>query len=95
MIDDFIHDEIHQNLLTKHMKWMDPIVVLRTGQVNPFLTPDLSPLITDPALASHPIIRLFCEPGCEMSIDFPEESLADAQQKRASGFLSAVKSIAK
>ena len=95
MIDDFIQDEIHQNLLTKHMKWMDPIVVLRTGQVNPFLTPDLSPLITDPALASHPIIRLFCEPGCEMSIDFPEESLADTKQNRASGFLSAVKSIAK
>ena len=95
MIDDFIQDEIRRVTTTKHIPWMVPIVSVQFYQPNPFLTSDLSPLITNPAASSHPFIQLLCEPGCEMSIDFPEDALSEKNALRSSGFLSAIKSIAR
>lgn len=75
LIDEYIQDDIFRVSESKDLPWMKPIVQIIIDEVNPFLEQDNPKMIEDPNILTHPTGRLFCIPGCEMSIEFPEETL--------------------
>ena len=74
LIDDFISEDINETYKSKQFQWLKPIVHLRAHQINPFITSDFYDMIFDPNILASPTGKLFCEPGSQMEIDFPEEN---------------------
>ncbi|OHT16439.1 hypothetical protein TRFO_02698 [Tritrichomonas foetus] len=72
-IDNFIHNEIEQTAETKTISWLRPIIHIHPKEENPFLSPEFNDLNSNSTVLESEVGQLFCQPGCEMEIDFPEE----------------------
>ncbi|KAK8900321.1 hypothetical protein M9Y10_002644 [Tritrichomonas musculus] len=81
LIDDLIQDDIKNTYNAKKIPWMKPIVRMHSNLI-PFIPPDITDLIHDPNILETPVGKLFCEPGCEMEIDFPEEIIPQSPQQK-------------
>ena len=81
LIDDFIQEDIKKTCNEKKIPWMKPIVRMHSNLI-PFIPPDVSDLMHDPNILKTAVGKLFCEPGCEMEIDFPDEIIPQSPQQK-------------
>lgn len=84
LIDDYISKDIKKISEFKDIPWMKPIIHIHPKEPNPFLQEDFQDLNESQSVIDSDIGRLFCVPGCEMEINFPEEFENTAQSLTSS-----------
>ena len=73
LIDEHISKDIKNISETKSIPWMKPIISIHPKETNPFLQDDLQELNEMQSVINSEVGHLYCIPGCEMEIEFPDE----------------------